>query len=93
MFPDEMGADAEDEGEQVSAVDRCHARRVRAMREAALATQPASTHPVEGPSAVQKPTLRVEDQLLLLLMYYREYRTFAHLGAKLRRQRGADLAH
>ena len=51
------------------------------MREAALAGEPASTHPVKGSKRGPKPKLGIEDRLLLLRGYYREYRTFAHLGA------------
>lgn len=51
------------------------------MKEAVLAQAPASTHPVKGAKRGPKPKLGVEDQLLMLLMYYREYRTFAHVGA------------
>ena len=51
------------------------------MREAALAGEPASTHPAGGGRRGPKPKLGLEDRLLMLLMYYREYRTFAHLGA------------
>ena len=51
------------------------------MREVALAGVPASTHPVQGAKRGPKPKLGIEDQLLMLLMYYREYRTFAHTGA------------
>lgn len=51
------------------------------MKEAALAAEPATTHPAGGARRGPKPRLGVEDRLLLLLMYYREYRTFAHTGA------------
>ena len=51
------------------------------MRAAALASEPVSTHPVTGARRGPKPKLGIEDRLLLLLMYYREYRTFAHVGA------------
>lgn len=51
------------------------------MKEAALAGEPATTHPAGGARRGPKPKLGVEDRLLLLLMYYREYRTFAHTGA------------
>ena len=51
------------------------------MRAAVLASEPVSTHPVKGARRGPKPKLALEDRLLLLLMYYREYRTFAHLGA------------
>jgi hypothetical protein len=42
---------------------------------------PASTHPLKGAKRGPKPKLALEDRLLMLLMYYREYRTFAHVGA------------
>lgn len=51
------------------------------MKEAALAGEPASTHPAGGARRGPKPKLSIEDRLLMLLMYYREYRTFAHTGA------------
>jgi hypothetical protein len=51
------------------------------MREAALAGEAASSHPAGGGRRGPKPKLEVADRLLLLLMYYREYRTFAHIGA------------
>lgn len=51
------------------------------MREAARAGEPLSTHPVKGVKRGPKPKLPLEDRLLMLLMYYREYRTFAHVGA------------
>jgi hypothetical protein len=38
--------------------------------------QAVRKHPKRG----VKPKLRVEDQLLMLLMYYREYRTQLHIG-------------
>ena len=51
------------------------------MRAVALASEPVSTHPVTGARRGPKPKLGIEDRLLVLLMYYREYRTFAHIGA------------
>ena len=33
------------------------------------------------PSRGRQPKLSVEDELLMMLMYYREYRTFFHVGA------------
>ena len=40
-----------------------------------------STHKIAGKKRGPKPTLRKEDELLIMLMYYREYRTFYHIGA------------
>ena len=51
------------------------------MRAAAQAGEPPSSHPAGGRRRGPRPKLRIEDRLLLLLMYYREYRTFAHTGA------------
>lgn len=51
------------------------------MREAAQVGETASSHPAGGGRRGPKPKLGLEDRLLMLLMYYREYRTFAHLGA------------
>jgi hypothetical protein len=43
--------------------------------------QPPSKHKVPGNMRGPKPKLSVEDQLLMMLMYYREYRTFLHISA------------
>lgn len=51
------------------------------MHRAALESEPRSTHPKTGGKRGPKPKLRLEDRLLMLLMYYREYRSFAHTGA------------
>ena len=51
------------------------------MKEAALASKAPSSHPAGGGRRGPKPKLGIEDRLLVLLMYYREYRTFAHVGA------------
>ena len=51
------------------------------MRRAAAASEPVSTHPKTGGKRGPKPALSLEDRLLMLLMYYREYRSFAHIGA------------
>ena len=51
------------------------------MKEAALAGEPPSSHPAGGGRRGPKPKLGMEDRLLVLLMYHREYRTFAHVGA------------
>lgn len=39
-----------------------------------------SKHKVAGAKRGPKPKLSVEDELMLLLMYYREYRTFFHIS-------------
>ena len=54
------------------------------MREAALAGEPPSSHPAGGDRRGPRPKLGIEDRLLVLLLYYREYRTFAHVGASFR---------
>ena len=41
-----------------------------------------SKHKIPGKKRGAKPKLRAEDELLMLLMYYREYRTFFHTGAE-----------
>lgn len=41
---------------------------------------PASTHKIPGKKRGPKATLRKEDELLMMLMYYREYRTFYHIA-------------
>ena len=51
------------------------------MREVALASEPVFSHPIRGAKRGPKPKLALEDRLLMLLMYYCEYRTFAHTGA------------
>ena len=40
-----------------------------------------SHHQVKGQKRGPKPLLCVEDEVLMMLMYYREYRTFLHIGA------------
>ena len=49
------------------------------MREAALAGERPSSHPTGGGRRGPEPKLGVEDRLLMLLMYYRECLTSAHL--------------
>ena len=47
-----------------------------------IASQRAlSNHKVMGKKRGPKPALSVENQLLMMLMYYREYRTFLHISA------------
>ncbi len=41
---------------------------------------PPSTHKIQGRKRGPKPTLRKEDEILMMLMYYREYRTFYHIS-------------
>lgn len=40
-----------------------------------------SKHKIVGKKRGPKPELLVEDKLLMMLMYYREYRTFLHISA------------
>ena len=40
-----------------------------------------SKHKVLGKKRGPKPTLSIRDQVLMLLMYYREYRTFFHIAS------------
>ena len=42
---------------------------------------PKSTHKTKGVKRSPKPKLSVEDKLLMLLMYYRAYRTFLHISS------------
>lgn len=42
--------------------------------------QPLSKHKVQGNMRGPKPKLSFEDKVLMLLMYYREYRTFLHIA-------------
>jgi len=51
------------------------------MHRAALESAPRSAHLKAGGRRGPKPKLCLEDRLLMLLMYYREYRSFAHIGA------------
>lgn len=41
---------------------------------------PGSAHKVKGKKRGPKPKLKKEDELLMMLMYYREYRTFFHIA-------------
>ena len=43
--------------------------------------QPKSNHKVKGKKRGPKPKLNWYDKVLMLLMYYREYRTFANTGS------------
>lgn len=42
---------------------------------------PPSIHKIQGAKRGPKPKLSIEDKLLMMLMYYREYRTFLHISA------------
>ena len=42
---------------------------------------PASIHKIQGAKRGPKPKLSTEDKLLMMLMYYREYRTFLHISS------------
>lgn len=41
---------------------------------------PGSGHKIKGKKRGPKPKLKKEDELLMMLMYYREYRTFFHIA-------------
>jgi hypothetical protein len=43
--------------------------------------KPPSNHKIPGKKRGPKPKLIAADEVLMLLMYYREYRTFFHLGS------------
>lgn len=45
-----------------------------------LGVTTVSKHKVSGKKRGPKPTLSIRDQVLMLLMYYREYRTFFHIA-------------
>lgn len=42
---------------------------------------PPSIHKIQGAKRGPKPKLSIEDKLLMMLMYYREYRTFLHISS------------
>jgi hypothetical protein len=44
--------------------------------------KPPSQHKVPGKKRGPKPKLMATDEVLMVLMYYREYRTFFHLGSE-----------
>lgn len=44
--------------------------------------KPVSTHRVAGKKRGPKPRLIAAEEVLMMLMYYREYRTFFHLGGE-----------
>lgn len=43
--------------------------------------KPASKHKIPGKKRGPKPKLIAAEEVLMVLMYYREYRTFFHLGS------------
>lgn len=51
----------------------------RMVRESDRLSAP-STHKVAGKKRGPKPKLSMENRVLMLLMYYREYRTFLHIA-------------
>jgi hypothetical protein len=51
------------------------------MMEVIVGTEPPSTHPKKGAKRGRKRKLTLEDQLLMMLMYHREYRSQAHIAA------------
>lgn len=51
------------------------------MSEEAVRLAPGSVHKIAGKKRGPKPKLSIEDKLLMLLMYYREYRTFLHISS------------
>ena len=44
--------------------------------------KPPSQHKIPGKKRGPKPKLIAADEVLMVLMYYREYRTFFHLGSE-----------
>jgi len=50
------------------------------MVEESVRLTPPSTHKIKGKMRGPKPKLSTEDKVLMLLMYYREYRTFLHIA-------------
>ncbi len=81
MLGDEMGAGAASEAKQVPALGGGQPGGFRADAGGGDGRRAASTHPVKGAKRGPKPKLALEDRLLMLLRYYREYRTFAHIAA------------
>lgn len=58
-----------------------HKETFSKMIEEIIRLSPSSKHKIAGNKRGPKPKLRVEDKLLMMLMYYREYRTFLHISA------------
>lgn len=52
-----------------------------AMNSEAKRLAPPSIHKIQGAKRGPKPKLSIEDKLLMMLMYYREYRTFLHISS------------
>jgi Helix-turn-helix of DDE superfamily endonuclease len=53
----------------------------RKMAEYLAKRRMVSGHKVDGAKRGPKPRLCVEDELLMMLMYYREYRSFLHISS------------
>ena len=51
------------------------------MTEVVSKQKSRSEHKISGSKRGPKPKLCVEDEILMMLMYYREYRTFLHIAA------------
>ena len=51
------------------------------MADELVRLSPASKHKVSGKKRGPKPKLSIENRLLMMLMYYREYRTFLHIAS------------
>lgn len=51
------------------------------MSDVVVEARSVSSHKVAGKKRGPRPKLSVQDELLMLLMYYREYRTFMHISA------------
>jgi Helix-turn-helix of DDE superfamily endonuclease len=51
------------------------------MVEEIIKQSPPSEHKIIGERRGPKPKLSIEDKLLMMLMYYREYRTFLHISS------------
>ena len=58
-----------------------HKETFAKMTEEIIRLSPPSKHKIAGNKRGPKPKLIEEDKLLMMLMYYREYRTFLHISA------------
>lgn len=67
-------------GEQFKRLVGVHRSTFVGMVEYLQRLREVSNHKVAGAKRGPKPKLCVEDELMLLLMYYREYRTFFHIS-------------